>query len=76
MSEFVFYKVVPVLFSIVLLFGATGILSAILSIFYNGKRVGNIFDNILFVSLIGAFSNTILLLLTFSISGLIILCNF
>ena len=76
MSEFVFYEVVPALFSIVLLFGAAGILSAILSIFYNGNGVGNIFDNIFFVSFIGLCSSVVLLLLTMSISGLIMLCNF
>jgi len=75
MNEFVFYTVVPALFFIVLLFGAVSILSVILSALSNGKRAGDIFDNVFFVSFIGLCSTGIILMLTMSISGLIMLYN-
>jgi hypothetical protein len=75
MNEFVFYTVVPALFFIVLLFGAVSILSVILSALSDGKRAGDIFDNVFFASFIGLCSTGIILMLTMSISGLIMLCN-
>jgi hypothetical protein len=75
MNEFVFNTLVPALYFIVLLFGAASILSVLLFAAFDGKRVSEIFDKIFFASVIGMCSNGILLLLTISVSGLIMLCN-
>ena len=75
MNEFVFNTLVPALYFIVLLFGAASILFVILPAVFDGKRANEIFDTIFFVSFIGLCSSGMLLLLTMSISGLIMLCN-
>ena len=75
MNDFIFYTLVPALYFVVLLFGAIAFLSVLLSAVFDGKRAGKIFEKILFVSFIGLGSTGILLLLTMSVSGLIMLCN-
>ena len=75
MNEFVFNTLVPALYFIVLLFGAVALLSVLLSAVFDGKRARKIFEKILFASFIGLGSTGILLLLTMSVSGLIMLCN-
>ena len=76
MNGFVFDKLVTALFFIVLLFGAVSILSVILSAVSDGKRAGEIFDKIFFASFIGLCSTGIIMMLTISVGGLIMLCNF
>ncbi len=75
MNDFVFNTLVPALYFIVLLFGASSILFVLLPAVFDGKRANEIFDNMFFVSFIGLCSSGVLLLLTMSISGLIMLCN-
>jgi NhaP-type Na+/H+ and K+/H+ antiporter len=75
MNDFVFNTLVPALYFIVLLFGAASILFVILPAVFGGKRVNKIFDTIFFVSFVGLCCSGVLLLLTMSISGLIMLCN-
>lgn len=76
MNDFIFYTLCPALYFVVLLFGAIALLSVLLSAVFDGKRAGEIFEKILFASFIGLGSIGILLLLTMSVSGLIMLCNF
>ena len=75
MNDFIFNTLVPALFFVTLLFGAIAFLSVLLSAVFDGKRAGEIFEKILFASFIGLGSTGILLLLTMSVSGLIMLCN-
>lgn len=75
MNEFVFYTLVPALFYIALLFGAVSVLSVILSATSDGKRARDIFDTIFFASFIALCVTGIILMLTMSVSGLIMLCN-
>lgn len=75
MNDFIFNTLVPALFFVVLLFGAVAFLSVLLSAVFDGKRAGEIFGKILFVSFIGLGSTGIILMLTMAVSGLIMLCN-
>lgn len=74
MEYFIHCTLVPTLYFIVLLFGALGILSIIISALCNNK-VGDFFDNVFIVAVGGICIVGIILMTVMGISGLVMLYN-
>lgn len=74
MELFVFYTLVPALFFAVLLLGALCVVFAILSALYSDSAAGDSFDTLLIIMFGGLCIVGIMLMVTMSISGLVMLC--
>ena len=74
MELFVFYTLVPALFFVVLLLGALCVVFAILSALYCDSAAGDAFDTLFIIMFGGSCIVGIILMVTMSINGLVMLC--